>query len=299
MRVGVSARKEAGFLAAHATACLEVAEQKNSIVMVRVPGKFVPGLVTQGYASKGYHNKTKSCNWGPMAGFVLNHPLFSKAGLTRKGQEKQVKYIYNARAHGAGRTQVKLTQIRLDELVRTGIIKRRQTSKGTKAKAGELHLPPTDRKGSRIWEYQATMKDCKGEVVYDDEARKWINFIEEGKKYVFILQEKSVANQCVWKVYYEKKRPGAPQQRPIIDWKPVYSLTDRLWDPQVRQQYPQPVQQRYVAAGQQMPEYKKATSGDYDLFAVWHKLGRWSRSEKYQRKVGPDNLKKYWSSGIF
>jgi len=80
MNEGAAAREEAGFLATHADAFLEVANEHNSIIMSRAPGKFTPGLISEGYASKGFHNKAKSCNWGPMAG-LKGKPAIHDNGL--------------------------------------------------------------------------------------------------------------------------------------------------------------------------------------------------------------------------
>ena len=36
-------------------------------------------LMMEGYAAKGFHIKAKTCDWGPMAGFVALDPCFTKA----------------------------------------------------------------------------------------------------------------------------------------------------------------------------------------------------------------------------
>jgi hypothetical protein len=58
-----------------------VCEEKNTIILSRVPGKAALQLIEEGYAQKGYHIKAKSCDWGPMAGFVCKQPIFNKKGL--------------------------------------------------------------------------------------------------------------------------------------------------------------------------------------------------------------------------
>jgi hypothetical protein len=62
--------QETGFLEGHAKKCLEVAENLQTIIIFREPGVFATGLIEEGYGMKGFRIDTKSCNWGPMCGFV-------------------------------------------------------------------------------------------------------------------------------------------------------------------------------------------------------------------------------------
>jgi hypothetical protein len=63
----------------HAVVFQSVADQKGCMISSRAVGRYATDLILEGYASKGFHNKAKSCNWGPMAGFVLADPRFTKA----------------------------------------------------------------------------------------------------------------------------------------------------------------------------------------------------------------------------
>jgi hypothetical protein len=42
-----------------------------------------------GYDTKGYRIHGKSCNWGPMAGFVLRDPVLSKKGASFKAKQER------------------------------------------------------------------------------------------------------------------------------------------------------------------------------------------------------------------
>jgi len=64
-----------------ALAFSKTAEDNNCIVMTRTPGKACLQLLEEGYDAKGFHVKAKSCNWGPMSGFICVHPLFNKKGF--------------------------------------------------------------------------------------------------------------------------------------------------------------------------------------------------------------------------
>lgn len=74
----VVACEESGFHLPHAQAAEAVAERVNCIILFREPGKMAAGLIAEGYAMKGFRIDTKSCTWGPMAGFVCMDPRLTK-----------------------------------------------------------------------------------------------------------------------------------------------------------------------------------------------------------------------------
>lgn len=67
-----------GFVPAHAEACQSVAERVNCIILFREPGTMAQGLIADNYCMKGFRIDTKSCNWGPMSGFVCVDPRLTK-----------------------------------------------------------------------------------------------------------------------------------------------------------------------------------------------------------------------------
>lgn len=67
-----------GFVEAHATACEAVARQMDCIILFREPGAMARGLIEEHYCMKGFRIDTKSCNWGPMSGFVCADPRLTK-----------------------------------------------------------------------------------------------------------------------------------------------------------------------------------------------------------------------------
>jgi hypothetical protein len=58
----------------------KTANHLNCIVMSRAPGDATPMLIEHGHDLKGYQVKSKSCSWGPMAGFLCQLPCFNKVG---------------------------------------------------------------------------------------------------------------------------------------------------------------------------------------------------------------------------
>lgn len=59
---------------------LESAREFKTTISSRLPGKVGLDLIETGYDLKGYQIKAKSCNWGPMAGFICKLPPFNKYG---------------------------------------------------------------------------------------------------------------------------------------------------------------------------------------------------------------------------
>ncbi len=80
-----------GFPKGVTEAFLKTADETNSVIMSRAPGKATTGLIDERYDLKGFHVKAKSCNWGPMAGFLCELPAFNKKGA--EGIDFNVKKI--------------------------------------------------------------------------------------------------------------------------------------------------------------------------------------------------------------
>ena len=67
-----------GIPSSHGEVFQATADATRCMISSRAVGKYATGLIMESYASKGFHNKAKSCNWGPMAGFYAkkaNPPL--------------------------------------------------------------------------------------------------------------------------------------------------------------------------------------------------------------------------------
>ena len=92
MKLGVKASQATGISDEHAgKAFQKVADNWHNVIISRAVGKACLGPIREGYASKSFHVKAKSCNWGPMAGFLLEDKRLTKR---KKDQwEKQKKDI--------------------------------------------------------------------------------------------------------------------------------------------------------------------------------------------------------------
>ena len=67
---GFAALQRTGMPVSHGRVFQDVANRMDCVISSRAVGPAVTQLLEEGYATKGFHNKAKSCPWGPMAGFV-------------------------------------------------------------------------------------------------------------------------------------------------------------------------------------------------------------------------------------
>ncbi|OIQ26419.1 anthrax toxin-like adenylyl cyclase domain-containing protein [uncultured Vibrio sp.] len=110
MLYGDAAVRESGIPLAHGNVFSQVAQRQNCVIISRSVGKYATQLISEDYATKGFHVKAKSCNWGPMAGFVLADPRFSKKGIA--GMQSQGKAVSKAISEGATLKPLYITEAR-------------------------------------------------------------------------------------------------------------------------------------------------------------------------------------------
>lgn len=112
---GDPAISETGMPLSHGRVFQWVADLENCVISSRAVGKMSTQLLLESYATKGFHNKAKSCPWGPMAGFVMADPRFTK-NPDVSGQRTD---LYKAAQSGASETPLYITEERrrtLEEL---------------------------------------------------------------------------------------------------------------------------------------------------------------------------------------
>ncbi|MGV3588903.1 MAG: anthrax toxin-like adenylyl cyclase domain-containing protein [Adhaeribacter sp.] len=62
---------------------MQSAKETNTVISSRLPGPAGPDLIQEGYDLKGFQIKAKSCDWGPMGGFICQLPFFNKYGFPK------------------------------------------------------------------------------------------------------------------------------------------------------------------------------------------------------------------------
>ncbi len=238
MLQGPLAVASTGMPAPHGAVFQRVADQTQCVIASREVGRWATGLLLESYATKGFHNKAKSCPWGPMAGFVMADPRFTKNPNT-SGQRGD---LQKAHHHGAGEIPLYITDERRLDL--------------------EGPLGRISRAGGNI-----------NEMVYQANN-------PSGGSMRFVLRRTmdgpGAEGKILWAVLYARGEVrlsndlASPNKPGTGDLLPVMAMVDAACPPAVRN------------------TYRAATTGDYDLWAVFPKRESFSRSGADRRMV-PDS----------
>ena len=216
----------------HAQIFMQIARQEKCVISSRQLGRVCMGLISAGYDSKGFRIKSKSCDFGPMAGFLCFDERFHKKGAAYN--PTQLKDIQHA-IHGdawdttgrwkAGTAQICLTQERLAELQNWN----------------DPQLPD-----ARIAPVAVTPEILVGTVARPIALN-------------YVLRRERRFGDDVWAVYSAAK--SLPLQ-PVV-WRAAWEILVGNYgiQPILGMVNPYPP----YAAG----HYKNCCTGDYDLFGVW------------------------------
>jgi hypothetical protein len=110
----------AGFPQVHINAFSTVASRNHFVISSRELNPLCTDLVLEGYAAKGFHIKAKTCDWGPMAGFVPADYRFTKGS---QDIAKQRQEIGNAFTHHALCVPLYISEARLTKLADHGVVR--------------------------------------------------------------------------------------------------------------------------------------------------------------------------------
>jgi len=116
-----------GMPQSHAHAFITTAHSQKCVIISRATGPTCHGLLAEGYDTKGYRIHGKSCNWGPMAGFVLRDPRLNKrglekAGFNRKKHDEAIKLDKENQGRKANTTPLVISENRRLWLIAKGLI---------------------------------------------------------------------------------------------------------------------------------------------------------------------------------
>ncbi len=112
--------KNAGFPQVHVDGFKNVACNNKMMISSRELNPLCTDLMLEGYAAKGFHIKAKTCDWGPMAGFVPEDYRFTKA---TQDPEKQKKSIGEAFGHHAECVPLYISDARYHKLIERGLLR--------------------------------------------------------------------------------------------------------------------------------------------------------------------------------
>lgn len=111
----------AGFHPRHVESFKQVSIESRMVIASRELNPLCTDLMMEGYAAKGFHIKAKTCDWGPMAGFVALDPCFTKASQCLV---KQKTAVIKAVADGVRAVPLVISNSRLSALFERRVIER-------------------------------------------------------------------------------------------------------------------------------------------------------------------------------
>jgi RNA polymerase sigma-70 factor (ECF subfamily) len=244
---GDAAIQATGMTQEHARAFQEIADTFTCIIMSRSVNLDCTGLIEEGYASKGFKVKAKSCNWGPTAGFVLADPRLTKRGPLAESDEK--KEIIKAFQDGkAGTKNVLISDVRLQYLLEHKKLYSNSNFSILNTKLADL--------------ISKSRFDCYGIVKYFE------NSTEKAFALQFRFKRENIKLKSgnikpMWAIYY------APDAEGIVwdkgEYKKIKS-TEKNLIPVLAMTNPTEVESHQ--GEKNLEDYQRALTGDYDLFAV-------------------------------
>lgn len=252
--IDTTALAQEGIPKRHAEAFVEVAEDQNCIIVSRIPGSACLDLLEAGYDAKSFHIKGKSCDWGPMAGFVCLDPLLNKKGLegaakNAKEHKKSLTNLYEGNT--AGFTPIQIEQDHLNNLIKKEVIKVSEDSTncllGTVQK-DNLKFSFMLEKNGTLWSLYYCLEEA-----YQTIKKAWTadDFVTA---FTSQLGGELKEEKSAYKVVAEKLIETCPE----ASWK---TLKNKRYVPVLAMTNPN----LHYSEG----DYHNAITGDYDLFAVW------------------------------
>jgi len=240
---GTPAVVHTGMPETHGRVFQAIADQTHCVIASREVGRWATGLLLESYATKGFHNKAKSCPWGPMAGFVMADPRFTK-NPDIAGQRGDLRKAVKS---GGSEVQLYITDER--------------------RKALEGPLGRITRSGGNINEMIYTAPSPNGPVMRFALRRT--------------MDAPGANGKILWAVLYARgevrlsndlSSPNKPARG--ADMLPVMAMIDPACPVAVRD------------------TYRAATTGDYDLWAVFPRRKSYSQTGADRRMVpGSDRFR--------
>jgi hypothetical protein len=169
----------------HLRAFLTASTGQKCVIMVRATGPTCNGPLAEGYDTKGYRIHGKSCDWGPMAGFVMRDPRLNKYGMgkakfNREKHDEALNLDHEGQGWKASSTPLKISDQRVAWLTGQGII-------SPVAKGGRMDGMASHPSGVKF--YYSLIRDLANPAlwgVYFDNTRigqKWMQ--EKGSTVVY------------------------------------------------------------------------------------------------------------------
>lgn len=264
--------KKAGITPTHAKAFQQVADDSLCIIMCRSVNLACTGLIQEGYASKGFKVKAKSCDWGPAAGFIAADPRFSKKGSAITAKLEQLIELHNAyTAHKDSKDALvplylsneRVAYLRKPNNLPNALIKVTAEDKD------HIYCEASPPKDPNFLVRFMLKKEAEGWAVYYADGQTAQRYVGQGKGDLYTSYEKEL------KSYIEKCTSEQDKQQANELQKKLTNSAAKLKD------FEQVISKgdirvmgvanpTYIESHQIEKDlgYKRAVTGDYDLFAV-------------------------------
>lgn len=216
----------------HARVFMEVARQEKCVISSRQLGRVCTGLMRAGYDTKGFRMKSKSCDFGPMAGFIcLDERLHKKGAAYNPKQKADIEHSLHGDAWDqtkkwkASTEQICITEERLQEL-----------RNWNDAEVREARIDPAQMNPD-----------------------VWVGDVARPVELHYALHKERRHGDEVWALYHA---PRALPRTPVV-WRAAWEVTVGGYgiSPVMALVNPYPA---YPVG-----HYKNCCTGDYDLFGVW------------------------------
>ena len=278
-----TAINKSGLVKEHALEIAKIAEQEKSFFLFRPVNEKSTNLIRSNYPTKGLGMKPKSSDWGPHAGFICTDSNLSKLiGMEDKLEENTLKIKTILTNQNAFETPLLLTKERLIELVENNVIQ--CANESSNSLINFLTQPYVGKKeGKVIKNYLFIFKSVTKKIFEEchwNQLEKSSYFcrtekeeFSERDKYLFMTQFNTIQSD------YE--------ERFIVYYKNI----DQEKDDRLKNYEPLLVFAKSTGKGDSLPKKKIMEEGyflpftsDYDIFAIYPKLSRYSNNYLLEKK---------------
>ncbi|WP_299493381.1 anthrax toxin-like adenylyl cyclase domain-containing protein [Acaryochloris sp. IP29b_bin.137] len=274
----------------------KAADELNCVIWSRVPGKACTTLIDEGYNLKPFYVHGKSCNWGPMAGFVCQLPALNKAGTSKmaynlKEHINSLVWLVSTQATERERDKVAdslflplvISDKRKQELLNSGFLPNH------KKIGNDLIFGIAQDKDETIAFEYVIKKDATSNLwhiyhrnIYIKDRDRYVSYLKKnGDKFSIDQEDANKRNAEILASYNEIIEESIePVDRSEIVINDIVQINQGIRELNIIpvEKVANPLENFYPVNGVQSPYlayrdekdlYKNAVSGDYDLFAVW------------------------------
>ncbi|MFT4615286.1 MAG: hypothetical protein ACI9NT_002438 [Bacteroidia bacterium] len=234
LKQGKAAADLVGMPWEHVQVFKQAARSANSVISSRQLGRVCTTLMSEGYDTKGFRMHSKSCDFGPMAGFIcVDERLHKKGAAYNPTQQKDVRHAL----HG-------------DKWDRTG-----------KWRASTIQICLSDARLQELsnWSDPDNRNAQITPISINDTLR--IGTVTTPVNFHYVLRKEQRNGDRVWALYYTDK----PLPRASVAWRAHWDIIVGSYDLKPLESLVNPYP-AYV-----LGHYKNACTGDYDLFGIWPK----------------------------